>query len=136
MAEATCERDLMAIGKRRWRRAQFLADAFWKMWRENYLQELTCRRKWRRDKAQLNENDVVLLREKNLPRCDWRTGRVSRLVRGTDGRVRRAGVTLINTKGHRKETERAVTDLILLVSAAEDRETDSLAPPSVSSTGD
>ena len=138
--EAMTDRDLMAIGKRRWRRAQFLADSFWKMWRDNYLQELTTRRKWKRDKAPLKEGDVVLVREKNSPRCDWRMARVTRPISGSDGHVRRAVVTLLNARGQLKETERAVTDLVLVVTAGEEQETcasqNSLALRNVSSVGD
>ena len=43
--EPMSERDLLAYGQRRWRRVQYLADVFWKNWRDHYLQELTARRK-------------------------------------------------------------------------------------------
>ena len=134
LMEATSERDLMATGKRRWRRAQHLADSFWSMWRDNYLHELTTRRKWKVDKAPLKKDDVVLIREKNTPRCDWRMGRVSRPISGADGRVRRAVVTLVSAKGQQKETERAVTDLVIVVAAEEEQDPNSQAPGNVSSS--
>ena len=113
-SESFTERDVLAYGQRRWRRVQFLADEFWRMWHDNYLQELTFRRKWRREAENLMEGDVVMLREKNVPRRDWRMGIVSKPLPGTDGLVRRVLVTVINTKGRRKETERSITDIVLL----------------------
>ena len=39
--------DLLAYGKKRWRRVQSLADSFWSEWRSSYLQTLQVRQKWK-----------------------------------------------------------------------------------------
>jgi hypothetical protein len=49
-AENYSEGDLLAYGKRRWRRVQFLADMFWQGWQRDYLQTLQTRRKWSQPK--------------------------------------------------------------------------------------
>ena len=89
-------------------------DVFWRMWRDSYLQELTVRRKWRKDKANLKEGDVVMVKDKNAQRCDWKLARVKVPVTGGDGRVRRVVVTMIGGREKKRDSERAITDLILL----------------------
>ena len=108
------DRDVLAYGQRRWRRVQYLADEFWKLWRRHYLQELTVRGKWTRERPNLRKDDVVLMRDKNAPRCDWRLARVLDAVEGRDGLVRRVRISLVNAKGKLRESERAVQELVLL----------------------
>ena len=112
--EALSEADLNAYGKRRWRRVQHLADEFWRRWRDNYIQELTKRRKWSKSRRNLEEDEVVLMKEKNAPRCQWRTAQVKQLIPGKDGLVRRVTVSYLDARGHRQEKERSVVDLIPL----------------------
>ena len=91
------ERDVLAYGQRRWRRVQFLADEFWRFRRSNYLQELTARGKWARERPSLRKDDVVLMRDKNVPRSDWRMVRVVDAIESGDGLVRRVKLALINS---------------------------------------
>ena len=111
-----CERDLMRYGMNRWKRVQVLADAFRKKWGANYLQELTALKRWTQPRTNLSEGDVVLLREKNVPRGDWRIARVSRPIPSRDGLVRKVMLRFLDGRGKARESERAVTDLVLLVS--------------------
>ena len=108
------DRDVMAYGQRRWRRVQFLADEFWKLWRSHYLQELTVRGKWTREKPSLRKDDVVVVREKNVPRNEWRMARVRDVMNSRDGLARRVKVELLNAQGKLKISERAIHDLVLL----------------------
>lgn len=112
----TTEDDAWAYGRRRWRKVQFLADSFWKYWKNHYIQNLTRRTKWKKEKADLKEGDIVLLRDKQAPRCDWRIAVVRRPLPGRDGKVRRVIIALSTPKGKPRETERAVVDLIYLFS--------------------
>ena len=108
------ERDVLAYGQRRWRRVQFLADEFWRLWRSNYLQELTARGKWTKERPSLRKDDVVLMRDKNVPRSDWRMARVIDAIESGDGLVRRVKLALINAKGKLRDTERAIHDIVIL----------------------
>ena len=111
------ESDRQAYGKRRWRRVQLLAHCFWKQWRENYLQSLQRRVKWRKKKPNIREGDVVILRTKNTQRCHWPLAVVRRVVADPDDHVRKVIVAVADASGRVRETERAITDLILLFSS-------------------
>ena len=115
-SELVSEKDVHAYGKRRWRRIQLLADTFWAKWRENYLQALTRRSKWSKERPNMKVGDVVLPRDKTTPRCDWRLAVVRRVSPGADGLVRRAVVAVSGAGGKVRETERAINDMILLFS--------------------
>ena len=111
----------MAYGRRRWRKVQFLADIFWDNWRRNYLHELTRRDKWTVKQRNVKIGDLVIVREKNLPRCDWRVAVVRETRPGKDGLVRRVVVALNDAKGRVRLTERAVVDLVMLHSPDTDQ---------------
>ena len=112
--EETTDDDAFAYGRRRWKKIQYLADTFWKQWRDHYIQNLTRRTKWKRKISNLKVGDVVILKDKLASRCDWRLAIVRKPITGRDGRVRRAIVALASPKGGVRETERAVCDLIYL----------------------
>ena len=112
--EISDEKDLLAVGTRRWRRVEHLADQFWKRWRQNFLQECSRRSKWTRAKPNLKEHDVVLLKEKNVARRNWRLARIVRLISGKDNLVRRVLLKFHDGSGRLREGERAIVDLIYL----------------------
>lgn len=80
--------------KRQWRKAQFLADEFWRRWRNDYLATLQYRRKWCKRQPNVAVNDVVLLRDENVCRAYWRMGRVKEVFPSKDGLVRSCTVVV------------------------------------------
>ena len=86
--EEYSERDALAYGPRRWRRAQFLADHFWVRWKAGYLQDLQERRKWTVPTPQLLEGVLVLVRDKAAKRMDWAVARVKLVHPSADHVVR------------------------------------------------
>lgn len=74
--------------RRRWRRAQQLAEHFWKRWHKEYLPTLIKRGKWSREGRRIQVGDVVLVAENNTPRGRWPLARVVKVFPGSDGRVR------------------------------------------------
>ena len=78
--------------RKRWRRAQALADMIWQRWRKEYLPCLTVRSKWNREQRNLQEGDLILLKTDDAPRSHWPLGRVVKTFPGSDGRVRMAEV--------------------------------------------
>ena len=67
---------------------QIIAQQFWKRWHNEYLQLLQQRRKWTDSKDNLQIDDVVLLRDKEAHRNDWRMGVVNQKFPNDDGKVR------------------------------------------------
>ena len=78
--------------RRRWRHSQFLADQFWRRWRREYVQHLIERSKWHTIQRNTRRGDLVLFVEDNVPRGQWRLGRVVAPIASADGLVRSAEV--------------------------------------------
>lgn len=103
--------------RRRWRRAQYLADQFWTRWRREYLQSLQVRNKWKHPKR---EGDLVLVKEDGEPRNSWPTGRVVDPIQSEDGLVRKAHVFL-SRDGKLKIMFRPIKELVLLLPVEEQK---------------
>ena len=102
--------------RQRWRRVQYLADQFWAKWRREYLQNLQHRHKWNHPKTNLNDGDVVLVKDDSKYRNDWPMGRVVEAVKSKDNRVRKATIMILSN-GKKTVLLRPIKDLILLVPA-------------------
>ena len=102
-------------GKRRWKRVQFLADEFWKRWRDDYLSTLLPRKKWRRGRPNLEVGNIVLIRGE-CPRSRWPLGRISEAIPDRDGKVRKVKVTCVSQgEAKPKVFERAIHHLVKLL---------------------
>jgi len=55
------------LGRKRWRKVQYLTDVFWKRWISEYLPTLTEREKWLKDQRNVGVGDIVLILEDNVP---------------------------------------------------------------------
>ena len=77
-------------------------EHFWRRWKTEYLLELreTHKKGHRTTGEIIRENDIVLISEENVKRNEWRRGRVSKLLRGRDGRVRGAELVVVNKTGN------------------------------------
>jgi len=95
-----------------WKRAQHLANVFWKRWRLEYLQTLQSRRKWQHDRPNLKNGDVVLLKM-DACRNDWPVGIIVNAIGGEDSRVRKAEVRIMKDNKSIVYT-RPVTEMVLL----------------------
>ena len=116
------ESDLRQYGALRHKRIQYLADQFWKEWRQHYLMNLHDKRsKWRKACDNVNIGDVVLVKDKNLHRHQWGTAVVVDVKISADGLVRSVTVEPTTKKGHRLKRsaprQRPVHDLVLLYPA-------------------
>ena len=114
------EGDILAYGKKRWRRVNLLADQFWKRWRRDYIQALTVRRKWLRPTKNVAVGDVVVIKQ-DTARNSWPMGIVVDTKPNSDGLVRSATIRLKPTEaGTTRTMERAVHDLVVVTAANED----------------
>ncbi|XP_041675346.1 uncharacterized protein LOC121530393 [Drosophila eugracilis] len=64
-----------------------LQQQFRLRWKEEYLKELQ-RNKWRAPTRNLRVEDMVVIKEDNLPSNEWRLGRIDAVYPGSDGHVR------------------------------------------------
>ncbi|XP_041980797.1 uncharacterized protein LOC121734329 [Aricia agestis] len=68
----------------RYARLEQIRQHFWQRWQKEYVSELQQRCKWKTDCSTLQEGDLVLLMEDNLPPLSWKLARVLRLFPGSD----------------------------------------------------
>ncbi|XP_067933081.1 uncharacterized protein [Watersipora subatra] len=112
-------------GNIRWKKAQQIADEFWKIWRSEYISHISQRQKWTSAKDNIKEGDVVLLKDDNLHRNLWSTGIVDATQVGDDGKVRKVTLRLANKNLNHKGkpvspttiVQRPVQKLVLLLRA-------------------
>ena len=81
-----------AVGLRcRWRNAQSRVDAFWKVWKSEYLQLLHARSKWTKSEVNIKKDALVIIVDETLHRHQWSLGRVVE-VEGSGAHVRKAQI--------------------------------------------
>lgn len=83
---------------KRWKHRQLLLEHFWKRFYKEYILELRTAIYSKNPKMSpvFKVNDVVLIREDKIKRCNWKTGRIRKLFPGRDGKVRSCEVQLPN----------------------------------------
>jgi hypothetical protein len=99
--------------RRRWRQAQYLADVFWKRWLQEYVPKLIARSKWHVQRKRIQQGDVVLIADKQVPRGQWPLRVVLEVRCGRDG-LPRSAVVRMRSGSH---LERPVTQMSLLEAA-------------------
>lgn len=100
---------------KRWEMLQKMHQDIWRRWHDEYILSLNNRTKWRKEMRNLQTNDLVIIREDNMPPSRWRLGRVIEIYPSKDGLVR--GVKLRTIQG---EYSRPITKLGLLIPSHED----------------
>ncbi|CAM4510486.1 unnamed protein product [Leuciscus chuanchicus] len=80
------DRDLLT---KQWRQVQALSNMFWRRWRQVYLSTLQGRKKWTKSHQNLQEGDVVLLKDNQVVRNSWPMAIVTKAIPGKDGKVRK-----------------------------------------------
>lgn len=100
--------------RNRWKLTERMHQQIWKRWSEEYLTQLQTRSKWQKPSENLQVNDVVLIKENNIPPGKWALGRVMELHPGAVGYVR---VTTIKT--NKGTIKRPITKLAPLPMANE-----------------
>ena len=109
--------DLM---RSQWRRVQSLANIFWDRWKKEYISGLQGCRIWRTKRPNLQEGDVVLLKDAQVKRNDWPVGLVTQAFASEDGFVKKIEVKIIR-KGEQRLFLRPVSEVILQGHYIEDK---------------
>ncbi|UYV85100.1 hypothetical protein LAZ67_X004563 [Cordylochernes scorpioides] len=63
---------------------QGLRNSFWSRWTREYINSLQQRNKWRLSQDNLKPNQLVLIKEDNLPPLQWRLARILEVYPGSD----------------------------------------------------
>lgn len=64
--------------------SQQLFQIFWKVWSQEYLQQFLQRKKWTQTMPNLEVDQIVLLKEDNVPPGKWPLGRIISVITGDD----------------------------------------------------
>ncbi|XP_033992881.1 uncharacterized protein LOC117488190 [Trematomus bernacchii] len=106
--------ELDHLCKVQWRQVQSLANSFWKRWKQEYLATLQPRRKWTEEQPNLQDGDVVLLKDVQAQRNDWPLGLIVKAIPSSDCKVRKVMVKTLG-QGTAKEYLRPISDVVLLI---------------------
>lgn len=101
----------------RWKLVQKMVQQFWKRWSSDYLHGLQIRGKWNRMQPEIKIDDIVLIKDENLPPTKWALARVTEKHPGSDGATR---VVTVKTKDG--TYKRAITKICPLVTEKRDTE--------------
>ena len=87
-----------------WKKGQKQLNTFWEVWKNEYLTSLRERSPLHHKavKGQISaipkKGQVVIIKEDNIPRAVWKIGKIEKVFKGLDDRVRTAEVRLPNNK--------------------------------------
>lgn len=93
----------------RWQRVQQMSQYFWKRWTSDYLNQLQMRTKWTKINDAPKINDLVLIKDENLPPTQWLTGRITATFPGDDGFIR-----VVNVRTKNGEFKRPIAKICAL----------------------
>ena len=88
------------------------------------MQSLQLRHKWTTPKRNLRVGDIVIIKDQNVARNQWKLGRITEARPGHDGFVRKGKVLVSDcnidsqgkrTKANRTIIERPIHSLVLLL---------------------
>ena len=94
----------------RWEQITKRIGSFWKRYSQDYLHTLQQRSKWQQQQKDLQIDDIVLVKEDNLPPCEWLKARITDVHPGKDGLVR--VVTLRTSKSTMKRPVNKIVQFI------------------------
>lgn len=109
------DKDLLT---KQWRQVQALANKFWSRWSREYLPTLQHRRKWNKSHPNLQEGDLVLLKDSQAARNNWPMAMITKTFSGSDGKVRKVELKTTD-QGHSKTFFRPVSEVVLLLAKSD-----------------
>lgn len=112
--QLSCETNSKDLLRVQWKRAQHLATIFWDKWKKEYLHTLQNRRKWHRTERNVQVNDVILPKDKDVHRNDWPLGIVTKVFPGEDDLVHKVEVK-VSRNGRVSSYIRPVTEIVVLL---------------------
>ena len=87
---------------------QRIVDSFWIRWTNDVFPSLVPRKKWSKERRNIQVNDVVMTVDANAVRGKWTIGRIVKVHPGSDGKVRNVTLRTPNGEYRRPVTKVAV----------------------------
>ncbi|XP_055542920.1 uncharacterized protein LOC129728499 [Wyeomyia smithii] len=87
--------DMKQASRSEWNKCQVMIDQFWRRWVREYLPTIARRTKWFEETKPIEVGDLVVALEEKV-RNGWMRGRVVKIIKGRDGRVRTAVIQTSN----------------------------------------
>ncbi|GFS90224.1 integrase catalytic domain-containing protein [Trichonephila clavipes] len=113
------EPDLTNLNENRldnWQKITKIIQLIWKRWSVDYLNSLQQRNKWHFEKKNAKIGDMVIIKEDNLPSCQWSLGRINNIYPGKDSKVRVVEVKTTRGAKKKEDLRRIASELELCVS--------------------
>lgn len=82
----------------RWQTTTRIVQTFWKRWQREYLQTLQRRDKWAVEMENIKVGDIVLMRDKDRPPCNWPIAVVIAVTPGRDQLIREVRIRTENSE--------------------------------------
>ena len=113
---------------RRMKYLHTLIQHYWNRWKLEYLNELReYHRCGKEEDTRINVGDIVLVEDPTLKRNYWKLGKITKLIKGHDERVRTATVKIYNNNSIHQLINRPICKLYLLeIRANENTEKDEI----------
>ena len=92
-----------------WQHVQNMMQGFWRRWRSEYITSLQNRHKWSKSQTNVKVDDLVLLKEQNVPPAKWPMGKIIEVFNGKDGLTR-----VVKLRTANGETIRPITKIVVL----------------------
>ena len=71
-----------------WRKRQAILNQFWKRWHNDYLMSQNVRKIWKSPKSEDLQDKLVLIKEDNMSRNEWKIGRIVETIPSKDNLIR------------------------------------------------
>ena len=71
-----------------WRKRQTILNQFWKRWHNDYLMSQNIRKIWKNPTSENLIDKLVLIKEDNMSRNEWKIGRIAETIPSKDGLIR------------------------------------------------
>ena len=111
--------------KKRWRHIHHIANEFWSCWRKEYLQSLQERQKWTSKRRNFRVDDIVLLKQSDVPRNQWSMGKVIDINNDRKGFVQSVTLKISERAGNensKRKLEQPIEKIVLLLESDNDNE--------------
>lgn len=73
---------------KRWELVQQMHQSLWRRWHDENITSLITRSKWKVVSRNFQTNDLVIIKENNLPPSHWQMGRIIEILPSKDGLTR------------------------------------------------